>query len=234
MTTVSSDAKESKVESKWVIAEIMGHRVVAGRLAFGDPPYGSGVAIDVPLPDGGFLQEYYGSAAIFALRIVPEAVARKQGISWHVQEITRALLPAHSATPEDVPVRSEEIERVYRDIDEKLGVDTDYDMQHPDEWEADIGNALKDAKSARRWGAGHRNALLVVATCAAAAIRDLDMGDDLGLGKDEDDLDLAQAACGLCDTVGDHADSCPGIGRHTERQEDPRAEGPGLETGRED
>ena len=78
--------------ARWAIVEIMGRRIVAGRLTYGTPPYTAGVEVEIPLPDGSYLPEYYSAGAIFALRIVPEAVARQQGVPYHVREITRALL----------------------------------------------------------------------------------------------------------------------------------------------
>lgn len=136
-------------EPRWAIVEIMGHRVVAGRLVWGEP-----------LPDGSFLQEFYGAArggaelpragrgggAIFSVRLVPE-------------EVVRALLPA----ARDVDARPPGRESIYRDIDgriERPGFDP----------AGDIGDALQALEENK----GVRDALVLLAALAVSAIAKYD------------------------------------------------------------
>lgn len=114
---------------KWGIVEIMGHRVVAGQIE-GDPPYSSGVLVKIPLPDGTFMEEFYGAAAIFGVRVVPEALARKAaGESWHVSQMTRYMLPASDQEEREAaqkPPRPTSRVPIYEQIDERLA-DGEYD-----------------------------------------------------------------------------------------------------------
>lgn len=117
--------------ARWAIVEIMGHRVVAGRLVWGEVPYDRGVAVDVPLPDDSFLQEFYGGGAIFSVRLVPEDVARREAAqSYHVQGAVRALLPA-PAEPDRKPWSAAR-EEMYREIDVRLTDDFFDELEAPD------------------------------------------------------------------------------------------------------
>lgn len=134
--------------ARWAIVEIMGHRVVAGRIAWGEVPYDRGVAVDVPLADGAFLREFYGGGAIFSVRLVPETLARREAEqSWHVQSAARALLPAAPMEHERPGSR----EALYRAIDERL---EDYDPlmlpETPEEWEGRITERLEILTEARQ------------------------------------------------------------------------------------
>lgn len=173
---------------RWVIVEIMGHRVVAGRLAWGEVPYDKGVAVDVPLPppaclvEGGanpaasaFLQEFYGAGAIFGLRIVPEAVARREAEeSWHVRGIARALLPAPQAEEEDdEDERPDARADVYQEIDEALEQrDPDEDDRMPSElWTRTVRLGMEEAeRQAEDNPEGCRRQLIDVAARIVAAI----------------------------------------------------------------
>jgi hypothetical protein len=119
------------VPPRWAIVEIMGHRVVAGRLIWGEVPYDRGVAVDVPLPDGSFLQEFYGGGAIFSVRLVPEEVARREAAqSFHVRGAVRALLPA-PAEPDREPWSAAR-EELYREIEARLTEDDFDELVAPD------------------------------------------------------------------------------------------------------
>ena len=176
--------------ARWAIVEIMGRRIVAGRLTYGTPPYTAGVEVEIPLPDGSYLPEYYSAGAIFALRIVPEAVARQQGVPYHVREITRALLPAPAKT---TPVRPQEREGLYVEIDERLrGLDYDATMrpETTEAWRDRLGAALESVDEMRGLP-GCRDALITLAADVLGAIESYDRVDaefDLdGYTPDEDD-----------------------------------------------
>jgi hypothetical protein len=57
----------------WAIIELMGHAQTAGIIKTSD--LGGLLRVDVPMEDG-FRTEYYGSQAIYAIRVVSEEIAR--------------------------------------------------------------------------------------------------------------------------------------------------------------
>ncbi len=57
----------------WAIVELMGHAQTAGILRTSD--LGGLLRVDVPMGEG-FRTEYYGSQAIYAIRVVSEEIAR--------------------------------------------------------------------------------------------------------------------------------------------------------------
>jgi len=63
---------ENQVEM-WAIVELMGHGRTAGIIRTSD--LGGLLRVDVPMDDG-FRTEYYGSQAIYAIRVVSEEIAR--------------------------------------------------------------------------------------------------------------------------------------------------------------
>jgi len=65
--TMSDDREQ------WAIVELMGHAQTAGLIRTSD--LGGLLRLDVPMEDG-FRTEYYGEAAIYAIRIVSEEIAR--------------------------------------------------------------------------------------------------------------------------------------------------------------
>ena len=58
---------------QWAIVELMGHAQTAGIIRTSD--LGGLLRVDVPMEDG-FRTEYYGNAAIYAIRVVSEEIAR--------------------------------------------------------------------------------------------------------------------------------------------------------------
>lgn len=58
---------------QWAIVELMGHAQTAGLIRTSD--LGGLLRLDVPMHDG-YRTEYYGNAAIYAIRIVSEEIAR--------------------------------------------------------------------------------------------------------------------------------------------------------------
>jgi hypothetical protein len=59
---------------QWAVVEIMGHVQTAGRISRpGD--WGGLLRVDVPT-DGTYRTEYYGMAAIYAVKLVSEEIAR--------------------------------------------------------------------------------------------------------------------------------------------------------------
>lgn len=57
----------------WAVVELMGHGRTAGILKTSD--LGGLLRLDVPIEEG-FRTEYYGSQAIYAIRVVSEEIAR--------------------------------------------------------------------------------------------------------------------------------------------------------------
>lgn len=57
----------------WAVIELMGHGQTAGIIRTSD--LGGLLRVDVPV-DEGFRTEYYGSAAIYSVKIVSEEIAR--------------------------------------------------------------------------------------------------------------------------------------------------------------
>jgi len=64
---------ENQNNEQWAIVELMGHAQTAGKIRTSD--LGGLLRLDVPMADG-FRTEYYGNAAIYAIRIVSEEIAR--------------------------------------------------------------------------------------------------------------------------------------------------------------
>ena len=64
---------ETRTTEQWAIVELMGHAQTAGMIRTSD--LGGLLRLDVPMAEG-FRTEYYGNAAIYAIRIVSEEIAR--------------------------------------------------------------------------------------------------------------------------------------------------------------
>ena len=60
--------------AQWAIVEIMGHVQTAGRISR-PADWGGLLRVDVPC-DGSYRTEYYGMAAIYAIKLVSEEIAR--------------------------------------------------------------------------------------------------------------------------------------------------------------
>ena len=194
-----SEQSTERPPERWAIVEIMGHRVIAGRLGPQAPPYTVGIVVEVPMPDGSFAEEFYGAAALFGVRVVPEAVARRAAeSSYHVLELRKALgqlaLPAPA---EDVGAynlnpgesRSTSREAIYAKIDERLS-EGDYDPivlpTEAAEWENRLSDLLDEAEDVRNDGAPkprtYRRILVGIAANAVAAIE----SHDRAQGEDEE------------------------------------------------
>lgn len=64
---------ETNKNEAWAIVELMGHGQTAGIIRTSD--LGGLIRVDVPMNEG-FRTEYYGSQAIYAIRMVSEEIAR--------------------------------------------------------------------------------------------------------------------------------------------------------------
>lgn len=219
---------------RWAIIEIMGHRVIAGRLAWGEVPFDKGVAVDVPLPPAPgelnapprFLQEFYGAGAIFGVRLVPEQLARQEAEqSWHVRGMAKALLPAPAKEEkrpsfEDLHAREAVREELYRELDDLLdGRDEGEDGTMPAEgWLKAIEARLEDLRAAPPEEPGEqRDAQLALAETVLAAILSLDAQaeDETAAGAGEvEDPDEDAEPCDRCgQRADDHdADRCRSLG----------------------
>lgn len=65
--------EEQTQTDQWAIIEFMGHAKTAGMIRTSD--LGGLLRVDVPMEDG-FRMEYYDNAAIYAIRVVSEEIAR--------------------------------------------------------------------------------------------------------------------------------------------------------------
>ncbi len=75
---MSGEIQKQRVNEMWAIVELMGHGQTAGLIKKSD--LGGLLRIDVPIEDG-MRTEYYGEAAIYAIRIVSEEIARAYAVS---------------------------------------------------------------------------------------------------------------------------------------------------------
>ena len=64
---------EQPKNEMWAIVELMGHAQTAGIIRTSD--LGGLLRVDVPIEDG-FRTEFYGPQAVYAIRVVSEAIAR--------------------------------------------------------------------------------------------------------------------------------------------------------------
>lgn len=64
---------EANNNEMWAIIELMGRAQTAGIIKASD--FGGLIRVDVPMQDG-FRTEFYGSNAIYAIRVVSEEIAR--------------------------------------------------------------------------------------------------------------------------------------------------------------
>lgn len=64
---------QQKTTEMWAIIELMGHAQTAGIIKASD--FGGLLRVDVPI-ENGFRTEFYGNAAIYAIRVVSEEIAR--------------------------------------------------------------------------------------------------------------------------------------------------------------
>ena len=78
----------------WAIVELMGHAQTAGLIKPSD--LGGLLRVDVPVGDEGFRTEFYGSQAIYAIRVVSEEIARAYALpereicSYNTPVVSRA------------------------------------------------------------------------------------------------------------------------------------------------
>lgn len=84
----------------WASLELMGHRQRFGHVSEHEMYGGKLLRIDIPLPDGGVITEFYGVPSIYALRPVSEEVAR-EGASR--QSDPRPVHPVAYRLPEPLP-----------------------------------------------------------------------------------------------------------------------------------
>lgn len=68
---------EENKNEMWAVVELMGHGQTAGIIKTSD--LGGLLRVDVPMGEG-FRTEYYGSQAIYAIRVVSEEIARAYAI----------------------------------------------------------------------------------------------------------------------------------------------------------
>lgn len=92
----SADAYEG-----WAIVELMGHRVIAGKVSEASQYGAAMLRVDVPNGDGETaITQFYGGSAIYALTPCDEAAARKVlNRRWDLPEPVRLALPEPAREP---------------------------------------------------------------------------------------------------------------------------------------
>jgi hypothetical protein len=89
----------------WAIVELMGHRVRAGRISEIEAYATKLLQVDIPMPDGGFVTEQYGGAAIYSVRPATEEIVRdyasRYGDPRPVSPLAYRLPEPSSATADD-------------------------------------------------------------------------------------------------------------------------------------
>jgi len=109
------ELEETTIPAQWAIVELMGHAQTAGKISFGN--HGGLLRVDVPEGET-YRTEFYGVAAIYAVKMVSEQIARAYThkdaliLEYNAPVITREQ---HQSVLE----RAEERMRAYRrEIDE--------------------------------------------------------------------------------------------------------------------
>lgn len=97
-TLTNADAYEG-----WAIVELMGHRVIAGRVSEVSQYGAAQLRVDVPGKDGAAaITQFYGGSAIYALTPCDEAAARRVlARRYDLPEPVRLALPAVEAEAPD-------------------------------------------------------------------------------------------------------------------------------------
>lgn len=67
----------------WAIVELMGHRQRPGYVKEVEMAGGKMLRIDIPTADGESVTEFYGTAAIYAIRPAAEDLVRGQIARWN-------------------------------------------------------------------------------------------------------------------------------------------------------
>jgi len=76
-------------EGQWAIVELMGHKVVAGRVCKSEMMGGPLLRVDVPATSAyPEYTQFYGTAAIYALTFVSEEVARRTAEHQQVNPVS--------------------------------------------------------------------------------------------------------------------------------------------------
>jgi hypothetical protein len=76
-------------ESQWAIVELMGHKVVAGKVCKSEMMGGPLLRVDVPATSAyPEYTQFYGTAAIYALTFVSEEVARRTAEHQQVNPVS--------------------------------------------------------------------------------------------------------------------------------------------------
>lgn len=98
-TMTSADAYEG-----WAIVELMGHRVIAGKVSEASQYGAAMLRVDVPGRDGGLaITQFYGGNAIYALTPCDEDMAQQTlRRRYDLPEPVRLALPEPTSAP-DMP-----------------------------------------------------------------------------------------------------------------------------------
>ncbi|MGO1079929.1 hypothetical protein [Inquilinus sp. CA228] len=96
--------------SGWAIVELMGRRIVAGRVSEQVVAGAALLRVDIPGPgDDCVATQFYGGASIYCLTPCDEAVARKQlRDRWELPPVVRLVLPEPKPEAVDAPDEDEQ------------------------------------------------------------------------------------------------------------------------------
>lgn len=106
----------------WATVELMGHAQTAGRISR-PADFGGLLRVDVPIENGQFRSEFYGMAAIYAIRIVSEEIARayvrpvRGVISYDAPIVTREQ---HEAVVRQAEMLNYELREKVRELERRL------------------------------------------------------------------------------------------------------------------
>lgn len=67
---------DEKAEAIWAVVELMGHVRLAGRVSEEEKFGGKLGRLDIPMPDGTFVTQYFGAGSVYRITLVTEQVAR--------------------------------------------------------------------------------------------------------------------------------------------------------------
>ncbi len=134
---------QSTEQDMWAVVELMGRAQTAGRISR-PTDFGGLLRVDVPTEEG-FRSEFYGMAAIYAIRIVSEEIARayvrpvRGVISYDAPIVTREQ---HESAVHQLDNQNYQLQQQIRELERRLtavnalpapnGDDSDNDDDRPD------------------------------------------------------------------------------------------------------
>lgn len=117
------DTKIIQAEQEmWATVELMGHGQTAGRVSK-PTEWGGLIRVDVPIEDGLYRTEFYGMAAIYAVKFVSEEIARAYApkerniVAYDTPIVTREQ---HESTIQRMESDYRELQTRFRELKRRL------------------------------------------------------------------------------------------------------------------